>query len=62
MIDVEGVAQPSHCCNQHRISSSLPESLKAKVAEGKLGRKSGEGFYNVTLISYYKWEGDKLAP
>ena len=32
---------------------AVPESLAAKVAEGKLGRKSGEG--------YFKWDGDKLA-
>ena len=31
----------------------VPASLRAKVAAGEYGRKSGQGFY--------KWDGDKLA-
>jgi 3-hydroxyacyl-CoA dehydrogenase len=32
---------------------SIPKSLVEKVKQGKLGRKTGEG--------YYKWDGDKKA-
>ena len=42
-----------HEAHPAEAAYAVPESLRAKVAAGKLGRKNGEG--------YYKWAGDKLA-
>ena len=46
------ILQGWHAEFPNEAAFAVPESLRAKVAEGKLGRKTGEGFH--------KWDGDKL--
>ncbi len=42
-----------HAADPENVLFEPPAILKQLVAEGKLGRKTGEGFY--------KWDGDKVA-